>query len=103
MPSNIFINVPVRESRPSANKTSRPLACKCSAIRLTAYGESVSMGKVRLFNMILRCTQLVSAEILETTNFQSGSRQAPTSNQSNHEVWLGMSSTGPGVFSTDSL
>src|SRR6266581_3220768 len=48
VPSNNFINEPVVESRPSANNTNRPLACKSSAMRFTAYAELVSTGEVRL-------------------------------------------------------
>ncbi len=103
VPSNSFIRQPVRESRPSAKSTSRPLPWRYSAIRLTAYGEVVSMGNVRRLIMILRCNQLVSADVLDTTNFQSRSRQRATNSQSSQEVWFGISSTGPGVLSTPSL
>ena len=100
MPSKIFINVPVREIRPSAKSTRRPFFSRNSAMRLTAYGDEVSMGNVRRLIMIFRWSQLVSAELLETTNFQSPSRQTTRNIQSSHETWLGMSSTGPGVLRT---
>ena len=53
--------------------------------------------------MILRVNQLVSAVVLEVTNFQSSSSTTPRNSQSSHETWLGMSSTGPGVLSTPVL
>jgi hypothetical protein len=71
VPSNSFISTPVRDSRPSANSASCPLPSRYSAMRLTAYGEFVSMGNVRRLIMILRWTQLVCAEMLDTTHFQS--------------------------------
>src|SRR6266704_4687255 len=86
VPSNNFINEPVVESRPSANNTNRPLACKYSAMRLTAYAELVSTVKVRLLIMIQRCSQVVCAAVLEVTKRQSSSREAPRNNQSIHET-----------------
>ena len=44
------------------------------------------MGNVRRLIMIFRCSQLVSAELLETTNLQSPSRQTTRKIQSSHET-----------------
>src|SRR5438477_9888058 len=86
VPSNNFINDPVRESRPSGKSTNRPPLFKYPAIRLTAYGDSISTGKVRRLTMMRRCAQLILAEVIEVTNRQSFSRQTPISNQSHHET-----------------
>ena len=103
VPSKSFINEPVQERRPSGNSTSRPPFWRYSAMRLTAKGEFMSTGKVRRLIMMRLWSQLISAVVLEVTKRQSSSRQTPMSSQSHHETWLGSSSTGPGVSSTDAL
>ena len=46
VPSKSFISAPVREeASTSAKSTSRPLPCKCSAMRFTAYGEVIFYRK----------------------------------------------------------
>src|SRR5664279_4497210 len=53
--------------------------------------------------MIQRCKNEYWAVVEEATKRQSGPRHTPRKSQSNHERWLGRSSTGPGVCSTASL
>src|SRR5439155_14747944 len=83
--------------------TRRPPFWRYSAMCFTEYGEFMSTGKVRRLIMMRRCTQLRSAVSRDVTNRQSSSKQTPISSQSHQEVWLGSSSTGPGVSSTVSL
>src|SRR5712671_4681621 len=103
VPSNSFINDPVRESRPSAKRARRCPLCKYSAMCFTAYGEVLSIPKVRELIITLRCNQLFCAVVLDVTHFQSSSTDTRRNNQSNQETWFGISSTGPGVFRTASL
>jgi len=86
VPSKSFIKSPVRDSRPSANSTSRPPPCRNSAIRFTAYGEAGSMGRVWRLIMIRRCNQLVSAVRREVTTLHRSSRHTQINSQSSHET-----------------
>ena len=61
------------------------------------------MGNVREFTMTNLWSQDRFAVVEDVTNFQSGPRQTPRKSQSNHEVWFGMRSTGPGERSASSL
>jgi hypothetical protein len=61
------------------------------------------MGNVRRFTMKSVWNHDFRAVTLDVTNFQSPSSSARRKSQSNHEVWLGMSSTGPVVSSTSGL